>query len=382
MRRAKTGYRWIALAAALALLGLTARTEVAYGAVKIETDKKCSITFSLNGNYQQKVPESEQEPESAEYEKGEGYAELQELEIAVDLYQVAAVDVSGTYKAFGSNTTLYDLLAEDLAKVSSATSAAEWMTMAEKAAARVEEGGRWGTSLRTTTLNSPVPGQEKTVENLLPGLYLVVAHEAVSPEYVYTFTPYLISLPGNDYYSGGDNDEWQYDVNVGLKASQTNRFGDLLIEKTLDSYNASLGETTAVFQIDAVKDEFYYRDVVSIVFSQAGTRSVLVKGRIPAGAAVTVTEVYSGASYQGISELEQTAPPIAASDEWGTADASTVRFVNTYDDDRLSSGTSIVNHFIQDGYYSGEGTDVLDTENSRVWDVEQLKDSAGQAGEE
>lgn len=106
MRRAKTGYRWIALAAALALLGLTARTEVAYGAVKIETDKKCSITFSLNGNYQQKVPESEQEPESAEYEKGEGYAELQELEIAVDLYQVAAVDVSGTYKAFGSNTTL------------------------------------------------------------------------------------------------------------------------------------------------------------------------------------------------------------------------------------------------------------------------------------
>lgn len=378
MRKAKTGCRWIALAAALALLVLPVRPEVAYGAVGIETDKECSITFSLSSNYQQKVPEDGQEPESAEYEKGEGYAELQELEIQVDLYKVAAVDVSGRYQAPQGSTVLYDLLEEELSNVSSATSAAEWMTMAEKAAARAEEGGSWGTSLITTALNRPVPGEEKTVGNLRPGLYLVAAHETVSAEYVYTFTPYLVSLPGNDYYNGGGGDQWQYDVNVGLKASRMNRYGDLLIEKTLDSYNASLGETTAVFQIDAVKDDAEYHDVVSVVFAQAGTQSVLVKGRIPAGAVPTVTEIYSGASYQVTSDREQTAPPVAASDEWGAADASTVRFTNTYDSSRVNPGTSIVNHFIQ----SGQRTGVPDTEDRTVWDVEQLRDSAGQSGEE
>lgn len=374
----KTGCRWIALAAALALLGLTARIDVAYGAVGIEPDRECSITFSVSSNYQPKVPEDDQEAESAEYEKGEGYEELKELDIQVDLYKVANVDVSGRYQAPKTNTILYEILKEDLSKVNSTTSAADWMSMAEKAMARVEEGGRWGTSLITTTIQ----GQEKTVRDLRPGLYLAAAHEAVSPEYIYTFTPYLISLPGNDYYNGGDSDQWQYDVNVGLKASQTNRYGDLLIVKTLDSYNASLGETTAVFQIDAEKDDIEYHDVVSVVFSQAGTQSVLVKGKIPAGAVPTVTEIYSGASYQVTSDREQVAPVIAASDDWSTADPSRVLFTNTYDSSRVNPGTSLVNHFIQSGYDSGEQTYVLNEERNTIWDVEQLRDSSGQAGEE
>ena len=68
------------------------------------------------------------------------------------------------------------------------------------------------------------------------GLYLVSVEQLVTPNYVYTFTPYLISLP-NNYYSGeGTSDAWVYNLTgdnaIGLKPEQQQRTGDLIINKT------------------------------------------------------------------------------------------------------------------------------------------------------
>ena len=82
--------------------------------------------------------------------------------------------------------------------------------------------------------------------DLSTGMYLVVAESVQSPEYTYDFTPYLISLP-NNYYSETEDDTWVYDVTTGLKPAQTERYGDLVIEKTLTAYNATLGGADFIF---------------------------------------------------------------------------------------------------------------------------------------
>ena len=73
-----------------------------------------------------------------------------------------------------------------------------------------------------------------------------------------------------------------YDVTTGLKPSQEVRFGNLVIDKTVTSFNETLGNATFVFQIEGKKDgEQIYSDVVSAVFDAAGTKSILVD-KIPA----------------------------------------------------------------------------------------------------
>ena len=48
MKKAKIKSRWAALTVVLALLGLTVRMNVAYGAIGIETDKKGSMEFEVS----------------------------------------------------------------------------------------------------------------------------------------------------------------------------------------------------------------------------------------------------------------------------------------------------------------------------------------------
>ncbi len=80
------------------------------------------------------------------------------------------------------------------------------------------------------------------------GLYLVDTPKVITTNYTYTFTPYLVSLPTNNYYSGnGASDDWIYDLTkeynsaVGLKPEQHVRYGDLVINKELVDHNATFG---------------------------------------------------------------------------------------------------------------------------------------------
>ena len=303
-------------AAALALmLTVPVVMYTAQAATGIDTDRDCSVSFQLDGTFQ----------------------ELESLEIPVNLYQVAQVDETGAYEALTGFESL------DLGNVDDQTTAQEWEEKAAQAVQIIEDSDNIQPA-RTTTV-------EKGAQGLSTGMYLVEAQQVQSEEYTYSFTPYLLALPDNYYSDTNPDDSWVYDVTTGLKPDQEARYGSVQINKTLDTYNATLGGASFIFSVEAVKDgETVYSDVVSLVFDGPGTRSVEV-GNIPAGAQVTVTEVYSGASYQIVGNNAATAVISAET-------PARVSFANTYDGSN-NGGSSIVNHFTYtapEGTDSGEGT--------------------------
>lgn len=302
----------------------------------VDTGKKdCSIDFKTGGD--DKVS-----------------ADLGTTTVDVKLYKVADISEVGDYTASGDFAQL-DVSALD---ASDSTSADEWLKRATEAAGMVTD------STKPTAEVSLTDGEGKA-EDLATGLYLVLADKAQTTNYEYTFTPYLISLPNNQYYVTG-SDEWLYDTSTGLKPDQQERYGDLEIDKTLTSYNETMKGASFVFDIEAeVNGEIVYSDVVSMVFDGTGTKSVVIK-ELPAGANITVTEVYSGSSYEATGEAEQTTQ-IVADEMVSTA------FENQYDG-KLNGGSSVVNHF---EFTPNEKTadDQKQSAEDGVWDWEQQTDS-------
>jgi hypothetical protein len=183
----------------------------------------------------------------------------------------------------------------------------------------------------------------------------------VSDTYVYEFKPYLLSLPNNYYGAESNDDTWVYNVTTGLKPSRSDRLGDLVINKTFTTFNESLGQASVVFRVEAIKDDtVVLSDVYSLVFDTAGSKSIVIKD-VPAGAQVTVQEIYNGASYSAVGASAQGAVVTA-----GTQTA--VDFTNEYNEG-LNSGSSIVNHFVYTQDENGSG----------IWDWQQQTDNADQA---
>lgn len=358
MKKVKKWNRSIALMAAYILLALTMRPNTAYGALGIDTTRTdCSITFELGGDNwviqnndkaTSSVPgggntASGSQPSggSTATDSSPGFDELLKYEIKVKLYKVADVDESGKYVApvpASYGNVLYQTLQGNLNNVSSNTTADEWLKMAASASDVVKATGSNVESTKETTLT----GSGGQISGLSTGLYLVVADDVTTDQFIYHFTPYLVSLPGNDYYEEGvasPSDAWQYEVTVGLKPGREERLGNLAITKKLSSFNNTLKGATCIFQIEAEKDgKVVYSDVKSIVFNGPGTDTIKINGKIPAGAKVTVTEVYSGSSYV----MDGTDPNRTT---WIVADGDVgVSFSNSYDD-RFNGGTSVVNHF-------------------------------------
>lgn len=322
-------------AAVLALmLTVPAAMYTAQAAIGIDTDRDCSVSFQLDGTFE----------------------ELENLEIPVNLYQVAQVEESGIYKEAEGFESL------ELEKADCKTTAREWEEKAAQASQIIEE--KKIQPVQRTTVR-------KGAEKLSTGMYLVEAQQVQSPEYTYSFTPYLLALPDNYYSETNPVDTWVYDVTTGLKPDQEIRYGSIRINKTLDVYNATLGEASFIFSIEAVKNgETVYSDVVSLVFDGPGTKSVEI-GNIPAGAQVTVTEVYSGSSYQIVGDRVETVQIRA--DE--TAQTS---FTNTYDNSN-NGGSSVVNHFAYTAPEKDAGSDVEDAaqaaQQEGTWRWTRHKDS-------
>ncbi len=316
MKKVKKGSAIVAL---LALVLSTVVIPKAYAAKEIDLTRTGSIDFVLNAL---------------------AYEEVEGLSIAVDLYKVATVDKVGNYEAVDGYT---------LGIIDDKTTADDWIKMAEDAMAVIEENDTEATYSGTA---------EVGFDDLELGLYLVVAANTKSETYEYSFNPYLVSLPNNYYYTNeNQNDDWVYDITTSLKPERTDLYGDLVIEKDLLTYNATVGGATFVFQVEATKNyktsenaaddiKTVYSDVVSISFDAAGKQSVLVEN-IPAGAEVTVTEVYSGGSYEATGENEYVVTIVAdevVETEAGTV--ATVTFTNDYSGE-LNGGSGIVNHFEQ-----------------------------------
>lgn len=286
------------------------------------------------------------------FDTGMEYQELEGLEIPVKIYQVADVSASGVY------TGKKEFKQLNFSDVNSNTTAQQWREKAAEAVRLADENNILPEN--EIVLNSP-DNMENAVKDLPVGLYLIQAETVESSWYEYSFSPFLLSLP-NNYYDPEDSssdDAWVYHVEADLKPDRTDRYGDLEIQKNLISYNETFGSAYFVFRIEAVKEgENVYSDVVSLNFKEAGEKKLLVS-HIPAGAEVTVTEIYSGASYTAVSGKEQSAVILAEGTEGNPVSVS---FENEYDK-RLNSGSGIVNHF--------------KFEND-AWDWEQKADSAGE----
>lgn len=277
---------------------------------------------------------------------GSEYTDLKAVEIPVELYKVATVDVSGNYTLTSDFTglTLPDQTADK------AVIDEQWKDTAEDAAALAD--GKTADS-EMTLLNGTA-----TVDSLSTGLYLIVPETVIGEGAIneYSFAPSLISLP-NNYYASTGNDDWVYDVEAALKPEQTVLTGSLVIQKNLTEFNQSLSDAMFVFQVEATKTDTQgvetsvYSNTVALTFNAntGGSQSVQIDD-IPAGAQVTVTEVYAGASYELANGDANTKTTTIASKELvesGKAVTAEVTFTNSYND-KLVPSYGIVNHFEYD----------------------------------
>ena len=317
-KRLKQGSTFL-LAVALTFPLLTLPSAKAASA--INTGQKCSIEFDISGNS----------------------SELLSASIPVNLYKVASVDESGNYTGIGAFSKL------DLSSVSADNLDAAAATWAERAA-EAKKLLKDDTEPTTTTLTQG----RGTATGLDTGLYLVDTPKVITPNYTYTFTPYLVSLPTNNYYSGnGASDDWIYDLTkeynsaVGLKPEQHVRYGNLVINKELVDHNATFGNNaTFVFQIDITTlDEKKETRIEELTFSAAGNDSVTIT-KIPAGSHVKVTEVYSGASYELASAKSQETDIIANPEKETEVEfkPAEVSFINKHDG-RTNGGYGVKNNF-------------------------------------
>lgn len=126
---------------------------------------------------------------------------------------------------------------------------------------------------------------------------------AIAPNHSYTFAPQLISVPSlGGLIAGAAADTaadaptaWDYTVEAVAKPEEQPRYASLSLSKTLNSFN---GPANFVFEITAVQNgEIVFEKQAAFNFTQTGTQTVQVDGRIPAGSTVTVEELYSGATY-------------------------------------------------------------------------------------
>ncbi|WP_165247993.1 DUF5979 domain-containing protein [Adlercreutzia sp. ZJ141] len=223
---------------------------------------------------------------------------------------------------------------------------------------------------------------EANFPQLASGLYLLVAHGANLSAADYTttledgrtatvaysqlkecaFEPVLMSLPTHEAAAGqplttASGTDWLYDADTLLKPQVKPRMGSLEITKTLDRFEtdgtAVDNAATFVFSVQATdaSGNKVYDDVVSIVFNQPGSKSVLIENKIPVGANVVVREVYSGASYTVVGASEKTAVI--------EADAvAHVSFENTTGNTKVHGG-SVTNSFTYDKDASGTNGWVL-----------------------
>ena len=274
----------------------------AKAASAINTGQKCSIEFDISGNS----------------------SELLSASIPVNLYKVASVDESGNYTGIGAFSKL------DLSSVSADNLDAAAATWAERAA-EAKKLLKDDTEPTTTTLTQG----RGTATGLDTGLYLV-------------------SLPTNNYYSGnGASDDWIYDLTkeynsaVGLKPEQHVRYGNLVINKELVDHNATFGNNaTFVFQIDITTlDNKKETRIEELTFDAAGSHSVTIE-KIPAGSHVTVTEVYSGASYELASAKSQKTDIIANPEKKSEVEfrPAEVSFINKHNG-RTNGGYGVKNNF-------------------------------------
>ena len=285
---------------------------------------------------------------------------LEDANVVIDLYKVAdAVGTEGddayAFQVVEPYTALRNSL-ENLSEMSDS----DFQNLAQQAAKIALD------KENPATITVGGIAVNTSVSDLSCGLYLMIARGSDLEDYIeetedtdgrhllvtkaysakadYTFSPVLVALPSKKDVGGvvstSNPGDWLYKLTVDLKATKSNRFGSLKIVKTLLTYETK-APATFVFQVDAYEDDSrlncIYSDVVTMTFTDAGQQELVIADKIPVGAYVEVTEVYSGAVYTLVTDKTQTA--VIAAD-----DVASVSFTNDYDRTN-GGGGAITNHF-------------------------------------
>ncbi len=307
-------------------------------------------------------------------ENAELTEDLEEADVVVDLYMVGSAVGNNGYDGY-----TYQMLSPFTGlKVESDITQEGWKMLAEDAAEIVLQRNSGAAPIVKGAKAGARISDDDEGRTLQAGLYLVIARGADVEDYVvtveeegadphlatvaysdtyqYTFMPQLVSLPGKDadengVVSSANPGDWIYNFTMYLKPVQEVRRGSLDIIKDLLTYETS-DTATFVFEVEAVRDgRIVYSNVVSLSFTAPGQKHVLIEN-LPVGAQVTVTEVYSGSSYDLVS-------PASGTVTISAAEVVSVTFENDYDE-RVNGGHGITNHFAYDPDNGWEWTQMAD----------------------
>lgn len=304
---------FVAFALLVAVLGAVGTVRLAVAANAIDTQREASI----------------------EVQSPEDMPEFKNMAIPTHGYCIATFDENG---ALVATSDFESWIAEELAAY------VENRTDATAEALISEATTRAYLLLRNPDIQQTIENGTGVVEHLVPGLYLLLPQAASYEDSTYTFMPLLVPVPYE--LEGG---ELVYTrVPAVLKGSITppdipdvpdEQRGSVEIIKSLPLMDATLGNPTFVFRITATDEAgtTVYNNVKTLSFTEAGQKSVVIEG-LPLGSTVTVTEVYSGASYTATTDVTQSVVISADNPK------ASVSFENKPNDDR-KSGTGIENAF-------------------------------------
>lgn len=311
-------------------------------------------------------------------------ADMAKADIVMDIYKIAsAVEVSGfdtyTFKAESAFSTL-DVVNGDL-------KAEDWDAMAADAAALIFRDGA-----AEPVVNPVVKGANLSEGsgNMEAGMYLILARGrdltavadyakqdktsgkwktiAKSARYEYSFDPILLALPsrstGETYVNEADasnmtsnNDiTWQQNVKILLKAEREKLISSIKIVKTLKEYETK-DPATFVFQVEANLTEEttdgpvttkVYSNVIPMVFGPSSTgRQEYPINNLPAGAEVTIKEVYKGANYKIVTGDTDEKTGVVSAEE-----IVEIEFTNDYND-TYHGGGSVTNKYAMEADQEG-----------------------------
>lgn len=277
--------------------------------------------------------------------------DLASTNVDVFVYKVAGVDESesGLYTLEARFEALAENAQWNGGKLSGETlmedlqAAALDVLAAEASLAASDESETDEAALPEPDFKATVSAVGGEIELPEKGLYLLVPQSVATARWDYTFSPILLAMPSFDQTTSS----LSYAFDVTMKPLRESRLTGIVISKTLQSYNATLGPTTFLFEVKATVDgEVVYSNVAGLTFSGTGTQSTTVEG-IPAGADVTVTEVYSGTSYTPVGgrvsvEIEDLPMP----EDGGTY--TRVPFTNDYNNLRVPD-SAVTNTFVYNG---------------------------------
>lgn len=251
-------------------------------------------------------------------------SDLQNTTVQVDGYLVATFNEDGSL----TPTERFKSVAADVDQynVDHSDEAAETLTASAAVVAQLLSS--------KPDFSETMTGGQISIEVGTLGLYLLLPWDTSVAATSYNFSPLLVPVP-----SSTEDGQPVYESPAELKGSHDTLLGSLEVIKSLPLMDATLGSPTFVFSVVAVDTDgrTVYNDVHALSFTEAGQKSFVIDN-LAVGTSVTVTELYSGASYVVSADAAQTATISLE------AMQQQVVFENKPNDDR-KGGTGIENAF-------------------------------------